>query len=170
MPCINQGYIRCIGPLQGGRLPVSIGWAFCSNNDVTKLMTSLLLLLFDKILVGPRPHQPHHQRPPCLRLRSKVNQDRGTPWFIANVGQALGGWPCAHYTHCNTVRRFLFHCLGFCLKSCADIFKPNMLWRNFTSKLFSWNLSCLKFLSDNWYLNCQFSWPQFSHQYGAGSL
>ena len=37
---------------QGGRRPVNIGWALCSNNDVTKSMTSLLLLCLAKILVG----------------------------------------------------------------------------------------------------------------------
>ena len=44
---------------QGGRQQLKIGQALFSNNDVTTVMTSLLLLFLAKILVGPRPHWPH---------------------------------------------------------------------------------------------------------------
>ena len=43
---------------QGGRHEKNIGGALCSDNDVTKAMTSLLPIFPAKILGGPGPPGP----------------------------------------------------------------------------------------------------------------
>ena len=55
---------------QGGRHYKNIGWALCSDNDVTKTMTSLLPILPAKILGGGRaPPAPPSGHPPAAGCR-----------------------------------------------------------------------------------------------------